>query len=142
KRRAWRGIPGRVAEVIVKPELGEMDARIDGDAGKAEAAQIVPVTRQVDIFVFELGAPVAADGKLDARAGSPARLRKSDSCATAVIDEDVSMPPGEAAGDIRHDAIEGIADAAAHGADIVDRAVERDRRHPSEGGMIEIAGEG
>ena len=122
-----RGPGRRIAEAIVQPELDEVDIGIDIDARQAEAAQIVRPARQIDVVIFELGAPVAADGKFDAGARGPAELVLSgrrDDVSAAVIDVDVAMSPGEAAGHIGQPRSERVADAAAHGADIVDRRVE------------------
>src|SRR5207244_13400991 len=61
-----RWIPRRVAKVVVEAELGEMNAGIDVHAGQHEAAQVIGLARQVNIVIFELGAPIAADGKFEA----------------------------------------------------------------------------
>ena len=59
-----------------------MDVRIDVDAGQSEAADVVGSTRQIDIVIFELGAPVAAHGELDTCARGPAGLDLSGRCNT------------------------------------------------------------
>ena len=58
--------------MIVQADLGEMKARLDGDAGHAKAGEIVELARQVDILVFELGASIAAHRKFKAETGGPA----------------------------------------------------------------------
>ena len=52
--------------MIVEAKFDEVDTRIDEGVRQAEAAQIVKLARQLDIVVFKLGAPIAADGELDA----------------------------------------------------------------------------
>ncbi len=104
-----------------------MDIGIDGHAGQPECAQTDHPARQTDIAVFGLGAPVAADGKFDAGSRGPAELRlprRRDDVSVAVIDVDMAVPPGEAAGHKRQQPSERISDTAARGADIIDRRVE------------------
>src|SRR5690606_39556023 len=60
--------------------------------------------RQVDIFVFDLGGPIAAQRELGADAGGPTGLvlpRLGDDTARIVIDPDLGVSPGEAAGEDR-----------------------------------------
>ncbi len=108
-----------------------MNARFDIDIGEAKAAEIVGSSRQRDVVVFGLCAPIAADGEFKAEARRPPGLilsdRKQLRDTVGIIDVDMRMAPGETAGDERHEAVEGIADAAAHGADIVDCGVEGGR---------------
>ena len=134
--------PGRsIAEAVIQTEFDEVDVGIDIDAGHSERAQIDHPARQRDVVVFGLGTPVAADGEFDAGARGPAGLVLSgrrDDVAVAVIDVDVAVPPGKAAGHIRQQSSERISDAAARGADIIDRRVEG-RRRQSRG--VQRAGE-
>ncbi len=111
-----------------------MDVGIDIDARQSEGAQIDRPARQIDVVIFELGAPIAADRKFDSGARGPAKLRLSgrgdevsdagDDAAVGVIDVDAAVSPGKAAGHIWQQPSERIADTAARGAEIVDRRVE------------------
>ena len=109
-----------------------MDARIDVDAAEAKAAEIVSLAGEVDIFVFGLRGPIAADGVFETEARGPSGLvvanREQRRDTVGIVDVDMRVSPGDAAGDVRHEPVEGIADAAAHRADIVERGVEGHRR--------------
>src|SRR5947209_3456332 len=126
-----RRIPRCVAKAVVEAEFGEMNAGIDVHAGQREAAQVIGLARQVNIVIFELGAPFATDCKFDAEACSPAGLVVPDrgddiaGVGRVLIDVDVGVSPGETAGDIGHPFSERISGAAAQGADIIERRVER-----------------
>ncbi len=105
-----------------------MQVGIDIDARQSEAAEIVHPAREIDVAIFDLGAPVAAHGKFDAGAHRPARLvlpGRGNDIAGAIIDVDVAVAPGKAAGHIRQPCSERVSDATAHGADVVKRRVER-----------------
>ncbi len=122
RRRPWR-----VAKMIVEAELDQVHAGIDVDARQAKIAEVVHPAREIDVVVFELGAPVTADGEFSAGADGPAGVVLSgrrDGLSVAVIDPDVAVPPGKAPGQIRHPGSERIADTAAQGAGVVDRRVE------------------
>ena len=74
-----------------------MDARIDVDAAEAEAAEIVSLAREVDIFVFGLGGPVAADGVFETEARGPSGLvmanREQRRDTVGIVDVDVACVP-------------------------------------------------
>ena len=119
--------------MVVQPEFDEVDVGIDIDAGHSERAQIDHPAREGDVVVFRLGAPVAADGEFDAGARGPAELGlpgRRHHVAAGVVDVDMAVTPGEAAGHVRQQPSERISDAAARGADIIDRRVEGGRRQP------------
>ena len=100
---------------------------VDIEARQAKAAQIIGPACKVDIVIFQLGAPIAAHGKFDAGARGPAGLvlpRRCDGASAAIVDIDVAVPPGKAAGHIRHRRSECISNAAADGADVIERGVE------------------
>jgi hypothetical protein len=121
-----------VAKPVVQAELGEIDARIDVDAWQAERAQGVGSAGEVDMVIFQPGAPVAADGEFEAEARRPAGLVVPDDRPAAIVDFGVGVPPGKAACDIGHPPAEGVSGAAAHRADIVEVRIEgrgRQRRH-------------
>ena len=69
---------GKLRATTDMKQLGEMDAGIDGDARQSKAAQIVHPAREIDVVIFDLCAPVAADGEFDAGAGGPAGLIVAD----------------------------------------------------------------
>ena len=71
-------VPRRIPEPVVHAEFGEMDAGIDVDGRQTKVAEVVHAPRQVDILIFDLGAPVAADGEFDAGARGPAGLIVAD----------------------------------------------------------------
>ena len=54
---------------------------------------------------------------------------RRDNCAE-VVQVDVALAPGDAAGDVRHPRAHGITGAAARGGDIIERGVEGSRHQP------------
>ena len=92
-----------------------------GAAAGVEAAEI-------DVEIFDLGAPVAQEGVFEAAADGPAELvagcRGRDAANGVVVA--LTSAVGAAAGDVRQPAIEGIADPAAEGGEPVVRGLAGD----------------
>jgi len=101
---------------------------LDIDARHTAVAEIIGPAREIDVIVFEFCGPVAAHGKFDAGARGPAELvlrAQQDGVSGAVIKIDVAVSPGRAAGHIRQQRSEEVSDPAAHGANAIERRVER-----------------
>src|SRR4051794_8724460 len=97
---------------------------------------------KVDVEIFELGGPVAAQCRFDAGAGGPAGIRVVDAGEAGLADLDVA--DRKAAGDIRHHAVPSEADAAAHGSKPVVPGLAAGRARgtheaPSDVGPVEVA---
>src|SRR5215475_7226123 len=85
-RRADRRNPRHIAEMIIQSNRGALNAGINIDVREPEAAQIVKLTRQLDIVVFDPGAPVATHGEFETEARGPAELVMPDDGAAAIVD--------------------------------------------------------
>src|SRR5947209_18764590 len=71
---------------------------------------------EIDVEIFELGAPVAQEGVFKTGAEGPAELvvrRRSQDAKGRRADGRRDFAVGAAAGDVRHPAVEGVAEPAA-----------------------------
>ena len=109
-----------------------MDLRFDIDRRQAKAGEPIGLPRKVDVVVFELGGPIAADRGLDAGADGPADMVLLLGCediAVGIEKIDLGLAPGKTGCRIRQPRSDSVADAPARGGEIV------------EGGMVRISAE-
>src|SRR5262249_34765120 len=68
RRLAARGC---VVDLVVEPELRDMELGTDVDCGRWRSVQAERLRAEVDVVVFELGAPMSVERDFDTRARSP-----------------------------------------------------------------------
>src|SRR5581483_12138094 len=72
---------------------------------------------EVDVEILELGGPRPTDGELEPAAGGPAGI--GGVLAGKARHRGLEIAESGAAGHVRHEAVDGVADAAAHGGEPV-----------------------
>src|ERR1700731_4686482 len=115
--RAEKGTPIRYSLLATRSK-SEIDAAthqivVEADVvgRRAAAVHIAVEAAEIDVEIFELGAPVAGERVLDAAAGGPADLRVGLTREAGRARVDVA--DRETAGHVRQEVAERVADAAA-----------------------------
>src|SRR5882757_645695 len=103
----------------------------DGLAGQSGERQRAGLSPEVEVKIFELAGPVAAERGFDAAADGPAGAGIADTCAgeasgsqKGFVNGCLDAAIGETAGDVAEHGAAGEADAAANGAEPVELLVE------------------
>ena len=103
-------------EFVIEAGAEDIGAKVHVDRpGRAAIADAAAGAAEIDIEIFELGGPVAGDGEFHAAAERPAgagaaRFRQR-------IEVRADLAEGKTAGEIRHEAVAGEAEAPARGAE-------------------------
>src|ERR1041385_4520215 len=104
----------RTAELVV--QAGPDDVFLEGDVVRwraCEAGRAIEAA-EIDVEIFELGRPVAEEGIFDASAQGPAGPGRAAARRRRIVVVRLYVAEGHAAGDVRQEAINRIAHAAAN----------------------------
>src|SRR5204862_1109033 len=102
---------------------------------RARSQRAVGVPK-IDMEIFELRSPVAGQCGFDAGAGAPAGIGVVDAGEAGLAG--LNVADRKAAGDIRHHAVPGVAEAAAHGAKPVVLGPAADRAGYIDEGALDV----
>ncbi len=109
------GLPARedrTGELVV--QAGAHHVFLEADVVRQRRGEGGAEAAEIDVEVFDLGGPVAEEGVFEAGAGGPADAGFAGAQRQR-IDRRLDVAECGAAGDVRHEPIEGVADAAARG---------------------------
>src|SRR3954468_19640939 len=110
--RGCRSMMKTKSEAVIQTSAHHVAAEVHIGRQRARSRRATDVA-EIDIEIFDLGGPIGDDRGFDAAAGGPTDLGVACSGKAHLIGMDAA--DGEAAGDVRHPAIERVAEAAARG---------------------------